>query len=139
MAVSATMRLLAAAFLVGGVVGAASACLVALVPPEAAGDDGLAALKATFRRPDGVPFPRDNTFSERKRALGEALFHDKRLSADGSLACAGCHDARSQLHHRVVRDVAIGEHGEVHRLPLNDFLQLFLGLDGDAAGVQRTG
>ena len=91
------MRLLAAAFLVGGAVGAASACLVALVPPEAASDDGLAALKVTFRRPDGVPFPRDNTFSERKRALGEALFHDKRLSADGSLACAGCHDRRNDL------------------------------------------
>ena len=94
MAVSATMRLMAAAFLVGGAVGVASACLVAVVPPEAAADDGIPALKATFRRPDGVPFPRDNPFSERKRALGEALFHDKRLSADGSLACAGCHDRR---------------------------------------------
>jgi cytochrome c peroxidase len=39
-----------------------------------------------------VPFPADNSFSEKKRALGEALFHDKRLSVDGSLACASCHE-----------------------------------------------
>jgi cytochrome c peroxidase len=39
-----------------------------------------------------VPFPADNPFSEKKRALGEALFHDKRLSVDGSLTCASCHD-----------------------------------------------
>ena len=51
----------------------------------AAAADDLAALKATFRRPATVPFPADNPFSEEKRALGEALFHDKRLSVDGSL------------------------------------------------------
>jgi cytochrome c peroxidase len=38
-----------------------------------------------------VPFPADDAFSERKRALGEALFHDKRLSIDGTFACATCH------------------------------------------------
>ena len=54
------------------------------------GDD-LAALKASFRRPASVPFPADNPFSEAKRALGETLFNDPRLSIDGSLACASCH------------------------------------------------
>src|SRR5262249_36956479 len=54
--------------------------------------DELVALKASFRRPPTVPFPADNPFSEQKRALGEALFHDKRLSIDGSLACASCHE-----------------------------------------------
>ena len=29
-----------------------------------------------------VPFPADNPYSDKKRALGEALFHDKRLSVD---------------------------------------------------------
>jgi cytochrome c peroxidase len=38
-----------------------------------------------------VPFPADNSFSEAKRALGETLFNDSRLSIDGSLACASCH------------------------------------------------
>jgi cytochrome c peroxidase len=89
-----TMRLVAAAFFAGGVIGTGAALL--MTPPPrpaaaAAGDD-LAALKASFRRPEGVPFPADNPFSEAKRALGETLFHDKRLSLDESLSCASCHE-----------------------------------------------
>ncbi|HEX4829325.1 MAG TPA: cytochrome-c peroxidase, partial [Xanthobacteraceae bacterium] len=93
------MRLATAAFLAGGVIGAAAAALVhsailqaAPGAPAAQPKDELAALKASFRRPPTVPFPADNPFSEQKRALGEALFHDKRLSIDGSLACASCHE-----------------------------------------------
>ena len=86
------MRLAAAAFLAGGVIGAAAAALVHSPILQAAPAAELAALKASFRRPPTVPFPADNPFSEQKRALGEALFHDKRLSIDGSLACASCHE-----------------------------------------------
>src|SRR5205814_760711 len=57
-----------------------------------ASDDQLVALKASFRRPTSVPFPSDNPFSEPKRALGETLFHDRRLSIDNSRSCASCHD-----------------------------------------------
>jgi cytochrome c peroxidase len=93
-------RLVAAAFLIGGVLGAGAALLLQgaglQASPARAGDGSaareLAALKASFRRPPTVPFPADNPFSEQKRTLGEALFHDKRLSIDGSLACASCHD-----------------------------------------------
>src|SRR5499427_7661061 len=100
------MRLVAAAFMGGGALGAGAALLVrppALQAAPARSADDLAALKASFRRPATVPFPADNPFSEKKRALGAALFHDKRLSVDGSLACASCHerdkgfaDARAQ-------------------------------------------
>ena len=89
-----TMRVVAAAFFAGGVIGTGAALLMTPPPRPAAaaiGDD-LAALKASFRRPDGVPFPADNPFSEAKRALGETLFHDKRLSLDESLSCASCHE-----------------------------------------------
>ena len=89
-----TMRLAAAAFVMGGVVGAAAALVhspILQAAPAAQSTDELAALKASFRRPPAVPFPANNPFSEQKRALGEALFHDKRLSIDGSLACASCH------------------------------------------------
>jgi cytochrome c peroxidase len=54
--------------------------------------DDLAAIKAKFRRPAAIPFPTSNPYSAEKRALGETLFHDKRLSADGTYACATCHD-----------------------------------------------
>jgi len=95
----APISLIAAALIVGGTVGAGAALWLradglqfALAAQAASPDDEFAALKASFRRPATVSFPADNPFSERKRALGEALFHDKRLSIDGSLACASCHE-----------------------------------------------
>ncbi|HUN63596.1 MAG TPA: cytochrome c peroxidase [Candidatus Sulfotelmatobacter sp.] len=36
--------------------------------------------------------PEDNPQSQQKIALGEKLFFDPRLSADGTVACATCHD-----------------------------------------------
>ncbi len=86
------LRLVAAAFLAGGAIGGGTALLVHPSLLQAAPADDLAARKASFRRPAAVPFPADNPFSEKKRALGEVLFHDKRLSVDGSLACASCHE-----------------------------------------------
>jgi len=85
---SSTRHLRAAAalaFACGVLVGGA----VALAQ---SGSAELAALKAKFRRPAGIPFPASNPYSARKRALGALLFHDKSLSADGSIACASCHD-----------------------------------------------
>lgn len=38
-----------------------------------------------------LPLPRTVAMDFRKVALGNLLFHDKRLSQDGTLACAGCH------------------------------------------------
>jgi cytochrome c peroxidase len=73
---------LVAAFLCGALAGSAGAY---------AQNDDLAAIKEKFRRPAAIPFPVSNPYSEEKRALGERLFHDKRLSADGAYACATCH------------------------------------------------
>ncbi len=39
-----------------------------------------------------VPIPADNPQTEAKVALGDRLFHDKRFSADGKVACSTCHD-----------------------------------------------
>jgi cytochrome c peroxidase len=64
---------------------------VAAVAAAADEPADLAALKAKFRRPAAIPFPTSNPYSDAKRALGETLFHDQRLSADGTFACATCH------------------------------------------------
>lgn len=40
-----------------------------------------------------VPIPRDNPQTPEKVALGRALFDDRRLSADGQVSCATCHQA----------------------------------------------
>lgn len=37
------------------------------------------------------PIPLETRVDTRKAAIGEQLFHDKRLSSDGSVACATCH------------------------------------------------
>jgi cytochrome c peroxidase len=49
--------------------------------------------------PLGIPeslwrkrIPKDNTISSLKLALGASLYFDKRLSIDGTVSCASCHD-----------------------------------------------
>lgn len=44
-----------------------------------------------------VPVPADNVMSAEKIALGDKLFHDKRFSKTGEVACATCHDAAKAL------------------------------------------
>jgi cytochrome c peroxidase len=65
------------------------------IPP----DDSLARPKSTSQV--GVPIaltraaiPPDNPQTPEKIALGEKLFFDGRLSANGTVACATCHDPR---------------------------------------------
>jgi cytochrome c peroxidase len=41
-----------------------------------------------------VPVPEDNPQTAEKVALGDKLFHDKRFSSTGEVACANCHDAK---------------------------------------------
>ena len=41
-----------------------------------------------------LPAPESNPLSKSKVALGRRLFFDKRLSHDGTLACASCHDPK---------------------------------------------
>jgi len=55
-------------------------------PGPGAAAPGIPADLIEFSTPD------DNPPSPEKIALGEKLFNDKRLSADGSTACATCHD-----------------------------------------------
>ncbi|OAF10252.1 cytochrome-c peroxidase [Bradyrhizobium centrolobii] len=42
-----------------------------------------------------TPIPQPPPADPRKLALGERLFNDSRLSADGRLSCASCHDLRT--------------------------------------------
>ena len=53
--------------------------------------------------------PKDNPQTPEKIALGEKLFFDGRLSADGTVACATCHDPARAFADG--RPVSIGIHG----------------------------
>ena len=52
---------------------------------------GLDALKAQYRRPQAIPFPKDNAYTPAKVALGKKLYFDTRLSVTSAQSCASCH------------------------------------------------
>jgi cytochrome c peroxidase len=56
-----------------------------------------------------MPVPEGNVITAEKVELGRRLFFDRRLSADGSLACASCH--RPELAFSDPRPVSIGVFG----------------------------
>src|ERR1700730_453747 len=49
------------------------------------------ALKALYRRPAMIPFPKDNPYPPDKAALGKKLYFDTRLSVSFAQSCASCH------------------------------------------------
>src|SRR5262249_16166665 len=49
-------------------------------------------LKAQYRRPNSIPFPKDNPYTLEKVTLGKRLYFDPRLSAANLLSCASCHN-----------------------------------------------
>ncbi|MGA2997679.1 cytochrome-c peroxidase [Bradyrhizobium sp.] len=49
-------------------------------------------LKADYRRPLDIPFPKQNTYTLKKALLGQQLFFDRRLSKSSAQSCASCHD-----------------------------------------------
>jgi cytochrome c peroxidase len=51
----------------------------------------LDGLKAGYRRPAFIPFPRENTYTLAKAALGKKLYFDPRLSVSSTRSCASCH------------------------------------------------
>jgi cytochrome c peroxidase len=57
------------------------------------------------------PFPEENPTNAQKIALGRDLFFDKRLSKDGSISCASCHDPRKAFTDQ--RPKSIGIHGQL--------------------------
>ncbi|WP_244470964.1 tryptophan tryptophylquinone biosynthesis enzyme MauG [Microvirga massiliensis] len=58
----------------------------------AASGSAVERLKARFRRPEAIPFPKSNPHSPEKEELGKLLFFDPRLSRSASVSCASCHN-----------------------------------------------
>ena len=61
---------------------------VSIQPQGAQGTD---ALKALYRRPASIPFPKDNPYTPDKAALGKKLYYDTRLSVTAAQSCGSCH------------------------------------------------
>ncbi len=54
-----------------------------------------------------VPAPADNPSTPEKVALGKKLFFDKRLSLDGTVSCASCHDPHKAFTDQLTTSVGI--------------------------------
>jgi cytochrome c peroxidase len=69
--------------------------LTTIVAPISLSHVALAGETYTWRIPKWLPppaVPEDNQMSDAKVELGRHLFYDKRLSRDGSMSCATCHE-----------------------------------------------
>jgi cytochrome c peroxidase len=99
----------------GGVIAAALLLIGGSHAVESVATQGDvdAALLAGFRRPDGVPYPADNPLTPEKLALGARLFAETKLSRDGTVSCASCHDPALGLADGVPRGQGIAH----ERLP----------------------
>jgi cytochrome c peroxidase len=49
------------------------------------------AMKAQYRRPATIPFPKENPYTPEKASLGKKLYFDTRLSVTSAQSCASCH------------------------------------------------
>jgi len=83
--------------------------------------------------------PKDNETTLERVALGKKLYFDKRLSADGTVACATCHDVTRGFTDQ--RDVSEGIHGQTGQrnapTTMNAVLFRTLFLDGRAASLEE--
>ena len=51
----------------------------------------IAAMKAEYRRPALIPFPKENPYTPEKASLGKKLYFDTRISVSSAQSCASCH------------------------------------------------
>jgi cytochrome c peroxidase len=51
----------------------------------------LDAMKAEYRRPASIPFPKENPYTPEKASLGKKLYFDTRISVTSAQSCASCH------------------------------------------------
>src|SRR5215510_16532374 len=98
--ISARSMLLASAVVASslGVFGFATITLGAAIVGETRRVDlgqkavpGLDALKAQYKRPATIPFPKENPYTPDKAALGKKLYFDTRISVTSAQSCGSCH------------------------------------------------
>lgn len=86
-----------------------------------------------------VPIPPENPPTEESIALGKKLFFDARLSADGSVSCASCHDPKQGFTDGMPTAKGIRSQFGRRNAPtvVNAAYAPLLFLDGRAAGLEE--
>jgi len=85
------------------------------------------------------PVPEDNPLTKERVALGRKLFFDKRLSRDGTVACATCHDPRRSFTDGRPVAVGIEKRAGTRNVPtlVNRVYGRVFFLDGRAATLEK--
>ena len=96
--------------------------------------------------PRGLPaaqwrkrIPANNPLTTEKVKLGETLYFDKRLSADGTVSCATCHDPASAFtdHNATAVGIRSGRNARNAPTVLNAMFSASLFWDGRAASLEE--
>ena len=140
-ALQTTLALIIAFLLTAGNVacGAAHVGETRMVDFAPASVPAPAQLRATYRRPEMIPFPPSNPYTPAKSLLGRTLFNDTRLSDTGSIACASCHNPGFSYGDGLAKSLGHGMKPLGRRAPsiINSaWGQLFL-WDGSAASLEQ--
>ncbi len=77
---------------IAGLIGAVALLVSAGGSLFGATELGLHALRAQYRRPADIPYPKDDPYSRAKYELGRALFFDPILSGAKVRSCSTCHN-----------------------------------------------
>jgi cytochrome c peroxidase len=96
----------------------------------------------TMESPKGlpaIPWPADNPYSPDKAELGRLLYFDKRLSSDGTVSCASCHDPRLTYGDRKKVSIGIFDHAGTRHAPtvINAAYNTFQFWDGRAKSLEE--
>ena len=75
-----------------GIAAAVVICAAASLPATRSPISVPADVKELYERPEAIPFPPDNPYSEAKDKLGRMLFFDPILSGARDTACSSCHN-----------------------------------------------
>jgi cytochrome c peroxidase len=111
-----------------------------------AGRPASASDQFSLKVPLGIPnelwyyfIPKDNALTEAKVELGRQLFFDPRLSADGSVSCATCHDPQRAFTDGRKTAVGIGNRKGTRNTPtlLNAMFNSTMFWDGRADTLEQ--
>ncbi len=129
--------------------GACALCALVILLADCGGQEQAtersAGSKAIRAREEGLgreplqPLPVPAPIEPGLTLLGRRLFEDKRLSSDGTIACASCHDLESGGDDGLPRSLGVGRHAGAVNAPtvLNAALNFVLFWDGRAKTLEE--
>jgi cytochrome c peroxidase len=96
-------------------------------------------FRASYVRPDSIPFPADNELTTERWTLGRRLFFDSNLSGANDLSCASCHNPSRSWGDGQARAIGTGNKVLGRRTPtvLNTAWAAALFWDGRAGSLEE--